>query len=81
MDVPHGTLRAGSHAAVRAQRSAPDRLLALSDDYALANGISQLSLRELAAAIYAQALQARRGTTVLLDDVVDAWVEPLLRTT
>ena len=27
--------------------------------------------------IYAQALQGRPGTTGLLDDVVDAWIEPV----
>jgi AcrR family transcriptional regulator len=125
-----------------------DRLLAASVDYVLANGFSNLSLRELAAAIgtshrmliyhfgskegllvaiirsveaaqrefftelmvtqpdlppgdairlmwwhftdsefapherlffeiYAQALQGRPGTTGLLDDVVDAWIEPV----
>jgi AcrR family transcriptional regulator len=125
-----------------------DRLLAAAVDYVVANGFSDLSLRELAAAIgtshrmliyhfgskegllvavirsveaaqreffgqlsltqpelapgdgirlmwrhftdpqlapherlffeiYAQALQGRPGTTGLLDDVVDAWIEPV----
>jgi len=125
-----------------------DRLLAAAVDYVVANGISNLSLRELAAAIvtshrmliyhfgskegllvavirsveaaqreffgqllraqpelspgdgirlmwrhftdpqfapherlffeiYAQALQGRPGTTGLLNDVVDAWIEPV----
>jgi AcrR family transcriptional regulator len=128
--------------------SSRDRLLAAAVDYALANGLGNLSLRELASAIgtshrmliyhfgskegllvavirsveaaqrdffaqliraqpdltpgegirtmwrhltdprlapqerlffeiYAEALQGRPGTTGLLDDVVDAWIEPV----
>ena len=134
---------------MQARAASPrDRLLAAAVDYVVANGISNLSLRELAAAIgtshrmliyhfgskegllvavirsveaaqreffgqllraqpelspgdgirlmwrhftdpqfapherlffeiYAQALQGRPGTTGLLDDVVDAWIEPV----
>ncbi len=144
--VPHGTLINESMQAVTAPPR--DRLLAAAVDYVLAHGFSNLSLRELAAAIgtshrmliyhfgskegllvavirsveaaqreffaqvmltqpdlppgdgirlmwrhftdpqlapherlffeiYAQALQGRSGTTGLLDDVVDAWIEPV----
>src|SRR5947207_7469691 len=134
---------------MQARAASPrDRLLAAAVDYVVSNGISNLSLRELAAAIgtshrmliyhfgskegllvavirsaeaaqreffgqvlraqpelspgdgirlmwrrftdpqfapherlffeiYAQALQGRPGTTGLLDDVVDAWIEPV----
>jgi AcrR family transcriptional regulator len=141
--VPHGTL-----GAVLRQAPPRERLLAAAVDYVLANGFSNLSLRELAAAIgtshrmliyhfgskegmlvaivrgveaaqreffddllrtqpdlppgegirlmwrhftdpqlapherlffdiYAQALQGRPGTNGLLDDVVEAWIDPV----